>query len=332
MQWNVSDAYAHVGLPRFGSLAQLIRYMDVHDIGHAAAVLGPRVPDIATLMEAARTYPGRLRGIGIPFGETPEQRLAAVKLQLDAGALGIRLDQREAADNPALLAEIGRRGSWAYGIDSCRSQRLAALYLQWLEEYPQARLAAPHFMYGDFVPGDPERSGGPIAELMNHPRFCGILVRNLGMCGSEYPHEPYKPWVEFALEQCGSEHLMWGSEYPVLFWRNERAEAAVGMFRELLGACSDEQFARIAGTNVRELLFAEPPMPKVAETAIPEWIERQFERERNVPFFPRGWEIPVQQYGRLLDCYIHSKEFAQGMSMAEFLLKAVDESAARGGR
>lgn len=123
----------HFGLPRFGSLELLIRYMDVHDIRQAVAVLGPLVPDIESIMQAVRDYPDRLRCVGIPFGQSEEQRLEAAALQLDAGVMAIRLDQREAAENPQVLKLIGARGRWAYGIDACRNQRLAGLYLDWAE-------------------------------------------------------------------------------------------------------------------------------------------------------------------------------------------------------
>jgi predicted TIM-barrel fold metal-dependent hydrolase len=320
MHGNLTDAYAHFGLPRFGSLEQLIRYMDIHDIRQAVAVLGPLVPDIASILRAGKEFPQRLRCVGIPFGQTPQERLEAVQLQLGAGAMGIRLDQREASNNPDVLNAIGETGRWAYGIDACRSQWLAELYLDWLDRYPQARLAAPHFMYADFDRSDPDRVGGSIERLMRHSRFFGILVRNLGMCGSVYPHEPYKPWMDYAWEQCGPEHLMWGSEYPVLFWRNEKARAAADLFREFLGACSDEQFRRIAGVNAQDLFFS-GAAPEGSEIAVPEWIGQQFNRNRNVPFFPRGLELPVDDYSRLLDSYINSPEFERGLSMADFILK-----------
>src|SRR5690554_5496694 len=105
--------------------------MDTHHIKRSVAVLGPLVPDIATLAEAASTHSDRLRMVGIPFGETKKERLEAVQLQLEAGALGIRFEYREAMDNPELLMAIGTSGRWAYGIDACRDQRIAAMYVDW---------------------------------------------------------------------------------------------------------------------------------------------------------------------------------------------------------
>ncbi|NHN28953.1 amidohydrolase family protein [Paenibacillus agricola] len=320
MPTKITDAYAHFGLPRFGSLDQLLRYMDKHQIEQAVAVLGPRVPDFSIIMEAASSFPDRVRCVGIPFGETKEQRVEAVKLQLDAGAIGIRLEPREANDMPEILDLIGKRGRWAYGIGSCLSQQLAKQYLDWLAQYPDARLAAPHFMYADFSRNDPERAGGSIEQLMRHERFYGILVRNLGMVGSLYPHTAYKAWMEYVIELCGSDRLMWGSEYPVLFWRNENADAAVAMFRELLGVCDDREWSQIAGANASEQFF-DGAAPQSTEQVLPEWVEQQFERNRTVPFFPKGLEIPVELYGRILEGYIQSSYFAEGRSMLEYILK-----------
>ncbi len=321
MTWDITDAYAHVGLPRFGSLEQLIRYMDIHRVKRSVAVLGPLVPDIATLSEAASTCSDRLRMIGIPFGETKEERLETVQLQLDAGALGIRFEYREAMENPELLNAVGARGRWAYGIDACRDQQIAGMYLDWLTIYPDAWLAAPHFMYPNFLITDRERMGGAIAELMGHPRFYGILVRNLGMCGSAYPHSEFKAWITYVMEQCGPEHLMWGSEYPVLLWRNEGTDAAIELFREFLGAFNEEQFAQVIGGNALRLFFSGNP-PEAVPIVIPEWIEQKFQRSRTVTFFPKGLELATDEYGLLLDDYLRSPEFEKGYSMSDYLLKS----------
>jgi hypothetical protein len=321
MHWDITDAYAHIGLPRFGSIDQLLHYMDIHQLDKSVAVLGPLVPDIATLAEAASTYSDRLRLIGIPFGETKEERLETVQLQLDAGALGIRFEYREAIENPELLMAVGVRGRWAYGIDACRDQQIAAIYLNWLMQYPEAGLAAPHFMYPNFQASDRERAGGAIAELMGHPRFYGILVRNLGMCGSPYPHSEYKEWIDYVMEQCGPQHLMWGSEYPVLLWRNEGTNAAVNLFREFLGDFSEEQFAQVIGANAIDLFFSGSP-PEAKPISLPEWIEHKFQRNRHVKFFPSGLDLSTEEYSRLLDDYLRSAEFEQGKSMSDFLLRS----------
>jgi predicted TIM-barrel fold metal-dependent hydrolase len=320
MQWKITDAYAHFGLPRFGSLDQLLRYMDNHQIEQAVAVLGPRVPDFSVIMEAVSRFPERVRAVGIPFGETKSQRIEAVKLQLDAGAMGIRLESREAADNAEILELIGQSGRWAYGIGACLNQQMAELYLEWLTKYPEAKLAAPHFMYPDFSPKDPDKAGGNVQKLMQNERFYGIFVRNAGMTGSIHPHTAYQAWMEYGYAQCGPDHLMWGSEYPVLYWRNENANAAMDMFRGFLGDCNDEQWSRIAGTNATQQFFT-GPAPQGTKVDIPEWVEQQFERNRTITYFPKGIDIPVDVCGSILEGYLNSPEFAAGQSMSDYVFK-----------
>ncbi|MEK3914751.1 amidohydrolase family protein [Paenibacillus sp. FSL H7-0331] len=335
MQSKITDAYAHFGQPRFGSLDQLISYMDNHQIEQAVAVLGPRVPDFSIISEAAIRYPDRIRAVGIPFGETKDERIEAVKLQLDIGAMGIRLETREAVEYPEILELIGKSGRWAYGIGACLNQRMAELYLTWLSQYPKAKLAAPHFMYPDFSPEDPDKSGGSIQKLMQHERFYGIFVRNAGMAASVHPHTAYKAWMEYVYEQCGPNHLMWGSEYPVLYWRNENANAAMDMFRGFLN-CNEEEWKRIVSTNAIEQFFtgAAPISTKgfimeslenqdssVQKLVIPEWVEQQFERNRTIPYFPKGIDLPVEVCVAILEGYLHSPEFASGSSMSEYIFK-----------
>jgi len=317
---RITDAYAHVGEPRFGSLEQMIRYMQASRIGRAVAVLGPLVPDLTTLAAAARLDPDRLRVVGIPFGDTAAKRLEAVRVQLALGAIGMRLDLREASDNPDVMALLGERGRIAYGIDACRNQQIAGMYLAWLDRYPAARVIAPHFMAAGFDRSDEERAGGNVERLMRHPRFAGILVRNLGMLGSQPPHAEYRAWIDYVLEHCGASRLMWGSEYPVLYWRNELPEAAIATFRGLLASASDEQFARIADGNAADLLFGESPPERETLPTMPDWIDRDFPRNRNVPLLPKGIELQPDVYSRLLESYMASPAYVQGLSLADYLL------------
>ncbi|SFK95557.1 Predicted metal-dependent hydrolase, TIM-barrel fold [Paenibacillus sp. 1_12] len=335
MQFKMTDAYAHFGLPRFGSLDQLLSYMDNHHIEQAVAVLGPRVPDFSIIQEAMIRYPDRVRAVGIPFGEKKDERIEAVKLQLAAGAMGIRLEPREAVEYPDILELIGESGRWAYGIGACINQQMAELYLAWLNKYPESKLAAPHFMYADFSSEDPHKSGGSVQKLMQHERFFGIFVRNAGMTGSVHPHTAYKAWMEYAYAQCGPDHLMWGSEYPVLYWRNENANAAMDMFRGFLD-CNDEEWSKISSTNAVEQFFTglapqgmDDSVSQSAEgldlttqaLVIPEWVEQQFERNRTITYFPKGIDLPVEVCDAILEGYLHSPEFAVGRSMSEYICK-----------
>ena len=55
-QWTgpLIDAYAHVGNPRYGSLASARRYFDRLGIEQAVLALGPGMPDFASLVQLRR--------------------------------------------------------------------------------------------------------------------------------------------------------------------------------------------------------------------------------------------------------------------------------------
>ncbi len=36
-----------------------------------------------------------------------------------------------------------------------------------------------------------------------------------------YPHADLRTWVESTIGLSGWDHVLFGSEYPVIFWRNE---------------------------------------------------------------------------------------------------------------
>jgi hypothetical protein len=84
------DAYAHVGEPRFGSAREVVAILRYYGFEKMVLVLGPGIPDIAALVEARRIGGDDVRVMGIPFGETEEQRLELAEVQLRAGISGMR--------------------------------------------------------------------------------------------------------------------------------------------------------------------------------------------------------------------------------------------------
>ena len=316
------DAYAHVGIPRFGSVEQLISNMDIHGIAKSAAVLGPLVPDMDALLTAMRRYPDRIRGIGITFGAAAEQRIQLVELQLEAGALGIRMGAEEALDCPGLLKSIGERKRWIYGIDPCRNEEVAGQMLGWLEKYPDSRLVAPHFLKAGFAGG---AMGGNADELLRHPHFYAIFSRHGAMDSRQsYPHEDFLPWMEHVLRRTGWQRTLWGSEYPVLYWRNETIDSAREWIRRLIPGITEEQLRAFLGGNAQRLLFDAPP-PLVQEVEVPGWVEEQFDRPREVPFFyPGGISLPSDLYRKLLDNYMEEIN-GSGMPLGDYLLQLLKE-------
>ena len=146
MQPIYHDAYCHIGLPRFGSAEDAIQVLEQNGVQKAVFVLGPMVPDYATLFSALDKYGDRIRGVGIPFGETQSQVNEVVALQLEAGVLGLRLQNTEIRDYETALAMLGQAGRWLYAVSFIQHDDLIRKLLAWLEKYPQANIAAPHFL------------------------------------------------------------------------------------------------------------------------------------------------------------------------------------------
>ncbi len=316
------DAYAHVGIPRFGSVGQLIGNMDRHGIRKSASVLGPLVPDLGALYESVSRYPDRLRGFGIVFGATAGQRAELACIQLEAGALGIRMGAGEAAGNPEILRAIGERGRWLYVFDPYSDERVAGLLLEWLERYPGARLAAPHFLKAGFIA---DAIGGNRAELLRHPHFYAILSRHGEMESRKpYPHDDFRPWIEHLIDHMGWERIFWGSEYPVLYWRNETIASAISWIRALVPEITDDQLQGFLGGNAQRVLFDTPP-PPVQQVKTPEWVSAQFEFDREVPFFhPGGISVPSALYRRLFDRYMEDVN-GSGTAFGDYLLQLLKE-------
>lgn len=64
----LTDAYSHVGRPRYGSPASSWAALTVAGVQRAVFVLGPGSPAVAKVRELHATHGDRVRTIGIPWG------------------------------------------------------------------------------------------------------------------------------------------------------------------------------------------------------------------------------------------------------------------------
>ncbi len=311
----VIDAYCHVGLPRFGSAEDAWAVLGQERspvqsrVERAVFVLGPRIPDYATLFGAMQKYGEVVRGIGIPFGDTGEQVLESVLLQLKAGVLGLRVEPHPLLAQPDILMLLGEWGRWCYAIEAVSTPEVARTLLSWLDRYPEARVAAPHFLKPRLLLVGDDQAEGVVRELLSHPRFYPIFSRHGGL-GSRhsYPHEDLLPWVEQVIALAGWDRILWGSEYPVLFWRDETLGSCQHWLSTLLGGLTPQQLADYLGGNAMRAIFEveSPPMERVT---IPAWVDAQFGQElarpdRPVPLFPGGVNVPMAVYADLHHRYI----------------------------
>ncbi|MFT5085880.1 MAG: hypothetical protein ACI906_001440 [Candidatus Latescibacterota bacterium] len=294
----IVDAYCHVGLPRFGSLEDALTVAQVFGVERSVLVLGPMVPDYVTLFRAIAAYPDTLRGVGIPFGENEAQQGEIAEIQLRAGIAGLRLSASEILQYPAVPELVGQSGRWIYAVSIIDNSAAAEYLVDWLERYPACRVAAPHFLCVS--------DGGissPLAELISHPRFYPIFSRHGGLGSQEsYPHMDFVPWVESVVALCGWQRAMFGSEYPVIFWRDETYASCLDWVREIQPQASAIELAGLFGDTANQLLFEET-QPAREEVVVPPWVGEQFDRNRTVPLWD-GREVPMDAIQDWLELYV----------------------------
>lgn len=313
------DAYCHVGLPRFGTAEDALTVAGQWAIEKSVLVLGPQVPDYGTLFDALRVYGDRVRGVGIPFGETAEQIEEVAALQLRAGVMGLRMELREVLAYPRVLKRLGERGRWLYAIGALASREVVETLLKWLERYPDAKVAAPHFLEPRPLFDDSALDGLTCALLL-HPRFHAIFSRHGGMGSREpYPHKDFTVWVETVIEAVGWERVLWGSEYPVIHWRSETMSACLGWLPALLGGLTSAQEAAFLGGNAQRLIF-DVAAPDAEPVIVPAWVEAQFNRNRTVPLFADGLDVPMDVYQRLHHRYVQALRDDPALTFAEFVV------------
>jgi predicted TIM-barrel fold metal-dependent hydrolase len=314
------DAYSHVGLPRFCSPDQALDVCEQWGIGKAVFSLGPGVPDILPLAEAVLAHPNRARAVGIPFGETETQRYELVGLQLDAGFLGIRMDHGEVLANSRALYHIGQRAAWIYYVGMPLTNDRADPLVQWLDTHPDGRIAAPHFLRRD-VPNLRNADLSRVRGLLEHPRFFPILSRQGdGRSQGPYPYADLRPWVEMLVRCCGWERMLWGSEHPVLLWRNETIAQCREWFQDAGISMSSAESEAFFGGNAQRLFFDKPPA--CAPVEIPRWLEEQFDRTRPVNLFQNTTlDIPMDRFAPLMKRYLVESAGGSQFTFSEFVAR-----------
>lgn len=311
------DAYCHVGLPRFGTAEEALTIADLYGIQKSVLVLGPMVPDFETLIQAMQQYKDRIRGVGIPFGETPDQKIESTEILLQAGVTAIRLQGPEML--PEILNRVGEAERWIYAIGLRSGGSIAQTNLDWLEKYPAGKIMAPHFLSTDV-----SKIEGALAELLQHPRFFPIFSRHGGLGSQEpYPHTDLKPWVERTIELVGYDRIMWGSECPVLYWRNENMHTCQNWLSELIDPKNLNGFL---SKNAQREIFDTPP-PTSETVTLPNWIEETFDRIRTIPAFDYGGlELPMDVYEKLHHRYVLKLKENKNLTFADFVVSVLGES------
>ncbi|HEY0246998.1 MAG TPA: amidohydrolase family protein [Gryllotalpicola sp.] len=290
------DAYAHVGLPRFQSVEDYWALAGPVGVGRAVLCAFDSSPDLRTLHTAVRADPGRHRALGVPFGDDRPARAASVRAQLDAGFSGIRLADRDLTDARDELVATGELGGIAVVCAEATSLEAgAAVLLAHLERFPDAAVVGGHFA----SPRDPAvLDGGAVGELFRHPRFHVVFSRQ-----GAFTAATLLEWAHAVVETTGWERILWGSESPVLLWRNETIADALHWI-ERLSPSDAERTAFLSG-NAGRLFFGAEALTGPLELPADPW--------ETAPRFPatlwaRGLPVDQELAGRLIHSWLSAPD------------------------
>jgi predicted TIM-barrel fold metal-dependent hydrolase len=305
----IIDGYGHAGLPRFHSVADHRTMMTEHGITHAVLSAFDSSPDLAALHRAITEFPESIRALGIPLGRDDAEIGVAVAAQLAAGFSGLRLTDRDLAERPWLLDQVAEAGRIILVAGRCTAEPVARTLLRTLDQHPRSVIIGCHFAGGG-VPA--ELSGGPVGELFRHPRFFVVFSRHGG-----HPAAAIEAWAEAVIATTGWSRLLWGSEAPVLFWRDETAATALAWIDRF--APTEEERAAFLGGNAHRLYFTEPVPVAPLELPFDPW-----QRRHQVPaqLWLHGLPVPQDLAGRLVQAWRRSDAGTVG----EFAISLLDRS------
>jgi len=315
------DSYLHVGQPRFGSAPSLLKVLQGHPIEKANIVLGPGTPDFAALRAMRSKLGDRVRLFGIPFGETEEQRTELAEFQIKLGVSGFRFMPFEMKSSQAALQLAGENGLWLLAINPYQSADYARQLLAWLEDHPKAHVCSPHFL----IPSPLAQvcdDTGPLIELLRHPRFFATLSRHGGV-GSQrpFPHQDLRPWLEDLIENMGWEKLMWGSEYPVLYWRGEHIPQSAEWMGRVFEEASQEQAKLFLRENAERLFFSDDAPGDQAGDPPAQWARRG-----DVPYFNGALPMPMAVHEKLLERFVNELPDNGEASIRQTITVALDRA------
>jgi hypothetical protein len=290
----IIDAYQHLGLPRFQSPEDALAVMDRASITRAMVCPFETCPDLAAVHYAFTTAPDRFLGLGIPLGRDRREVEAVVAAQLRAGFAGLRLSGGDVRDSPWLLDQIGDAGGIALvcGGDAGLADGARTL-LRFLEEYPRALAIGGHFA----GPTDPGIFGArpAVADLFAHERFFVIFSRQ-----TLFEPATLTSWVRELIDRVGWQRIMWGSEAPVLYWRDESLADAIGWIERFNP--TDEQRAAFLGGTAQRVLF-DRPRPAAGDLVLPA-DPLDLTVVRPAAMWPHGLDLDDALAGRLVHAWL----------------------------
>lgn len=305
------DIYGHIGLPRFTTAEAFLRMMDRHGVAHTLLSTAQFCPDVLELSRAIVRWPDRFRAVGLPLGPDREAVRAGVRAQLEAGFCGIRLHARAAQEDPELLEIVGRAGALALVVCFDDWAPHCAQLADFLDRYPRSAMIGGHFA----GPTDPGALDDPrMKRLFGHERFHVAFTRQ-----GQFDQALLVPWARALIATVGWQRLLWGSEWPVALWRDERYEDTFGFIEQFAPGAEERQ--SFFHDNAMRLLFARPaPAARPLEAR---WDLMPYKVPSVIAAFPHTLPIPEPLHQRLQQAWLAEGE-PRGTRYSEFVVRLLD--------
>ncbi|MBL4811701.1 MAG: amidohydrolase family protein [Rhodobacteraceae bacterium] len=272
------DGYAHIGQPRFQTVETALSVMGRFGISSALICPFETCPDLNEVHRGIIEHPDKFVAYGLPLGSSEAEVVTGLHAQIDAGFSGARISTDRILEVPAALETLGQRGAVPLVVGRDALANVAGKLVDFLDAYPESIVVSPH-MAGP-MRADVLTANSAVRALYSHPSFHVVLSRQ-----TLFDPAIARDWVYGLIETVGPQRLMWGSEVPVLFWRDETPAEAAAWFAQFDLSQADA-LAFYAGNAQRTLLARPRALP--APLALP-YEPFDFEVKAPAPMFPLGF-------------------------------------------
>jgi hypothetical protein len=275
-------------LPRFQSIEDEVAVMARYSIDKAIVCPFESCPDLAMVHRAFSANPERFRGAGLPLGADQAEMTAGIVAQFAAGFGGIRLSGGDVEERPWLLDVIGENRGFALVCGSDGLAGGAESLLRYVEKYEDALVVGGHFA----GPVDPSIfSNATVKELFGHDKFTVVMSRQ-----GHFPEPLISDWAAALIDLVGWDRLLWGSEAPVLYWRDDSVGNALSWFDKY--QLDEPTSSAFFGGNADRLVFGRPVAdPSPLALPFDPW---KLDLHNLVPTWPFGLPMATELVGPLV--------------------------------
>ena len=231
----------------------LIEYMDWNDISKAIVTQGPMYGlHNDYLIEEQKRHHDRIRIFGILERYTNAQSLDALSNMAQAGMCGLKFELESIISNDTQfrfdssevmsVCEQCQASGLSIMVHPVRGEGTEVAIAKVIDTFPRLKIIIAHLGLAPF-PG--WESKIHLAKRENVFLDCSGLPASFD--SDEYPYVQAQGFIKWAVDQVGSEKILWGSDYPALLrWCTYRQTLDIVRSSNVL---SDMEKERILGTN-----------------------------------------------------------------------------------